>query len=68
MIGSGYCLRNPTLFNSHKLLTQQTVLSLFGVTKVGEPHLLAPCGDSTPICIKRSSSFLKAARWIGGIA
>ncbi len=68
IIGSGYCLRNTTLFNSRRSLTHQIVLSFLGVTNIGEPHLLAPVGDKTFIWTKRSSSFLKAARWILGIA
>ena len=66
MIGSGYCLRNTTLFSSLRSLTHLTVLSFLGVIKVGEPHSLAPVGDSTPMLTRRSNSFLKAAKWILG--
>ena len=34
-------------------------LSFFGVMKVGDPHSLAPCGESTPMRTRWLSSFLK---------
>ncbi len=68
MIGSGYCLRSTTLFNSLKSLTHRIVLSFFGVTNVGKPHSLAHVSDKTFICTKQLSSFLETARWILGIA
>ena len=52
MIGSGYCFPLTTLFNSCKSLTQQTLLSFWGVINVGEAHSLAFCGDKTPISTK----------------
>jgi hypothetical protein len=61
IIGKGYCLLITALFDSRKSLTQQTLPAFLGVIKVGEAHLLAPCGDSTPIAQRCFNSFLKAS-------
>ena len=48
IIGSGYCFRLITLFNSLRSLIQRTLPSFFGIMNVGEAHSLVPWGDNTP--------------------
>jgi hypothetical protein len=61
-IGRGYCGHLTTLSNSFRSLTQWTLPSSLSVIKVGEDHLLAPCGHKTPISQWCINSFLKISK------